>query len=188
MLCVHAVEARGSDEGFERLQPLAQSASFPPSSRTFLPISVSRLLFLSPVLFPRPPLLIYLPIPYNRENLSKLLTPVEVTRNCYQLGILDYDSPKATSQVSLIWAHPRVRGCRAVDGGSCTPRHLSRHRWRNRHCPSLPLPLLPYALENSSDLSFPHFPPPLCPALPKEQVKRFVPYTQLNLCGLLHLP
>lgn len=80
-----------------------------------------------------------------------------------------------------------VCGCRAVDGGSCT-HHLSRHRWRNRHCPSLPPPLLPCALDTSWDLSLPHFPPPLCPALPKEEIKRFIPYTQLNLCGLLHLP
>lgn len=54
--------------------------------------------------------------------------------------------------------------------------------------PPLPPPLLPYALDASSDLSLPHFPPPLCPALPDDQVKRFIPCTQLNLCGPLHLP
>lgn len=37
VVCVHAVEARESDEGFERLQPLAQSASFPQTTlRTLL--------------------------------------------------------------------------------------------------------------------------------------------------------
>lgn len=55
-------------------------------------------------------------------------------------------------------------------------------------CPSLPLPLLPYGLDASSDLSLPYFPPPLYPALPDEQVKRFIPCTQLNLCGPLYLP
>lgn len=55
-------------------------------------------------------------------------------------------------------------------------------------CPSLPLSFLLYALDISSGLSLPHFPPPLCPALPDEQVKRFIPCTRLNLSGLLYLP
>lgn len=103
--------------------------SFPLSSpRPYL--SISRLLFPSPILSRRPPLVVYLPLSRNRENSSKLLTPVEVICSCSQL---DYDSAKVAFQVSLIWAHPMGCGCRGVGGGSCTPHHQSRHRQRNRH-------------------------------------------------------